>query len=169
MKLNLIYKATQDGFKVNDFHSRCDNKGPTISIIKSEFGKTFGGFTNLNWHNCDSYVSSSGLSFIFQLDYNTKQNCTNTKKEIYGSSHSLVVFGSFDICISNSSDQSLRSYCNFRNAYEIPKGLSLTSKEGDLYLAGAYHYRTVDVEVFEVLYWIIWYYIFIIILGYLIR
>jgi hypothetical protein len=51
LKLNLIYKAKKHGFKINDFHSRCDNKGPTISVIKSEHGKTFGGYTNLSWHN----------------------------------------------------------------------------------------------------------------------
>jgi BTB/POZ domain-containing protein KCTD9 len=51
LKLNLLYKATKDGFRAINFHSRCDNKGPTISVIKSEQGKTFGGFTNLNWHN----------------------------------------------------------------------------------------------------------------------
>jgi BTB/POZ domain-containing protein KCTD9 len=50
LKLNLIYKAKRDGFTPGDFHSRCDNKGPTICVIKSEHGKTFGGFTNLSWN-----------------------------------------------------------------------------------------------------------------------
>ncbi len=48
--MNLIYRASRDGFKGNDFHDRCDNKGPTLCLIKSEFNKTFGGYTNLNWN-----------------------------------------------------------------------------------------------------------------------
>jgi hypothetical protein len=61
----LIYKAGRDGFKAEDFHSRCDNKGPTITVIKSVNGKTFGGFTNLNWHNKDSWIAGEEKSFIF--------------------------------------------------------------------------------------------------------
>jgi hypothetical protein len=48
LKLSLIYKAKRDGFKKNEFHSRCDGKAPTISVIKSEHGKTFGGYKNLS-------------------------------------------------------------------------------------------------------------------------
>ena len=51
LKLKLLYKASRDGFEYSDFHSRCDNKGPTICLIKSEHEKTFGGFTNLNWNS----------------------------------------------------------------------------------------------------------------------
>ncbi len=50
LKLNLIYKGNWDGFDVSVFHSSCDNIGPTVCIIKSEVGKTFGGYTNLNWN-----------------------------------------------------------------------------------------------------------------------
>ncbi len=39
----MIYKATRDGFEYKEFHKRCDYKGKTIFILKSEFGKTFGG------------------------------------------------------------------------------------------------------------------------------
>jgi hypothetical protein len=84
LNLSLIYKATRDGFKASDFHSRCDNKGPTISVIKSEHGKTFGGFTNLNWHKNGSHAAGDGKSFIFQLDNNTKHICFKKEHEIYG-------------------------------------------------------------------------------------
>jgi BTB/POZ domain-containing protein KCTD9 len=75
LKLNLIYKASRDGFKAIDFHSRCDNKGATISVIKSEHGKTFGGFTNLDWNSNNIWIVGEGKSFIFQMDNNTKHIC----------------------------------------------------------------------------------------------
>jgi hypothetical protein len=68
LKLNLVNKASGDGFKSKNFHSRCDNRGPKISIIKSEHGKTFGGFTNLSWNTNSDYIKGEGKSFIFQLD-----------------------------------------------------------------------------------------------------
>jgi hypothetical protein len=75
LNLSLLYKAKRDGFKVGDFHSRCDGKAPTISVIHSEHGKTFGGYTNLSWHKNYKFISGEGKSFIFQMDYNTKHNC----------------------------------------------------------------------------------------------
>ena len=46
--LRLLYRASRDGFAAECFHSRCDNNGPTVTIVKS--GKyIFGGFTEQSW------------------------------------------------------------------------------------------------------------------------
>lgn len=45
-KFNLLYRGTRDTFKAAKFHELCDNKGATISIIKSKCGKVFGGYTS---------------------------------------------------------------------------------------------------------------------------
>ena len=37
------------GFKAQAFHSRCDNQGPTLTIIKSGMGKVFGAYTDIAW------------------------------------------------------------------------------------------------------------------------
>jgi len=37
LELNLIYRASRDGFIASAFNLKCDKKGKTISIIKSEF------------------------------------------------------------------------------------------------------------------------------------
>jgi TLD len=41
----LRYRGSRDGFNLIDFHSRCDNKGPTISLFKMKSGDVIGGFT----------------------------------------------------------------------------------------------------------------------------
>ena len=44
----LCWRASQDGWSANTFHSLCDNKGPTITIIR--VGKyIFGGYSSLRW------------------------------------------------------------------------------------------------------------------------
>ena len=63
----LIYRATTDGFAATTFHSKCDNKGPNISIIKSESGYIFGGYTSLSWDVSGSYASDNSNPFIFSL------------------------------------------------------------------------------------------------------
>lgn len=41
----LLFRGSQHGWKTKDFHSRCDKKGPTISLFKIKSGDTIGGFT----------------------------------------------------------------------------------------------------------------------------
>ena len=70
-KFNLLFRGSRDGWKSTDFHSNCDNKGPTITIIKSNAGKVCGGFTSLAW---GSYIGmKSDLSaYLFSVDHKTK-------------------------------------------------------------------------------------------------
>ena len=47
-KWRLLFRASRDGFVPSAFHSKCDNKGPTITVVKSG-GNIFGGFTENAW------------------------------------------------------------------------------------------------------------------------
>ncbi|GES99067.1 BTB/POZ domain-containing protein [Rhizophagus clarus] len=85
-KLKLIYRASQEGFEINKFHDKCDNKGPTVVVIKVRgSGEIIGGYNPLEWrsfkilederspllyHNRDFYINhqhESSNSFIFSL------------------------------------------------------------------------------------------------------
>ena len=44
----LLFRASRDGFAALAFHSKCDNKGPTVTVVKSG-GNIFGGFTENAW------------------------------------------------------------------------------------------------------------------------
>ena len=42
------WRATVDGWAASTFHSRCDGKGPTVTIIR--VGRyIFGGYTSVSW------------------------------------------------------------------------------------------------------------------------
>ena len=47
-KWRLCYRASRDGWEPKDFHSNCDNKWPTVTVVKAN-GNIFGGFTDQNW------------------------------------------------------------------------------------------------------------------------
>ena len=45
---NRCYRATVNGWSSYTFHSKCDGKGPTVTIIR--VGKyIFGGYTSVSW------------------------------------------------------------------------------------------------------------------------
>ena len=43
-----LMRASVDGFDASTFHSKCDNKGPTLTIVKVH-DRVFGGFTHHSW------------------------------------------------------------------------------------------------------------------------
>ena len=48
-KLKLLYRASEHEYKPISFHECCDDKGPTLTIIKSTEGWIFGGYTTQSW------------------------------------------------------------------------------------------------------------------------
>ncbi len=48
-KLTLLYRASDDEYSGRSFHEFCDDKGPTLVIIKSSGGWIFGGYTTQSW------------------------------------------------------------------------------------------------------------------------
>ncbi|XP_060598691.1 uncharacterized protein LOC132752388 isoform X2 [Ruditapes philippinarum] len=47
-KLILLYKAKQEA-NVDEFHRKCDAKGPTVTILYGAYNTTFGGYTSKDW------------------------------------------------------------------------------------------------------------------------
>ena len=48
-KWKLIYRASEHNYSAKSFHECCDDKGPTLVIIKSSGGWIFGGYTTQSW------------------------------------------------------------------------------------------------------------------------
>ena len=50
----MIFRASKDGFKGEDFHRSCDGKGKTVAFIKTEardggYIRISGWYTDINW------------------------------------------------------------------------------------------------------------------------
>ena len=56
-KWKLIYRASEHDYRASSFHEYCDDKGPTLVIIKSSEGWIFGGYTTRSWNQrCIQYL-----------------------------------------------------------------------------------------------------------------
>ena len=51
----LLFQASRDGFAASAFHTKCDNRGPTVTVIISG-ANIFGGFTEKPWTNAGGTV-----------------------------------------------------------------------------------------------------------------
>jgi hypothetical protein len=123
-KWNLQYRASRDGFDAEEFHKRCDGIANTLTVIKSEHGNIFGGFTEKAWDSSGECYEDPE-AFIFSLV--NKENkpfkvmCTNGFNAIICESSLGPSFGGQngdDILICSNSHVNKSSLCNFGSSYK---------------------------------------------------
>ena len=59
----LIYRASRNGWGSANFHSCCDNKGPTVTVVKSG-NYIFGGYTEHPWESGVTFVNEALLGGV---------------------------------------------------------------------------------------------------------
>ena len=65
-ELELLYRSSRDGQSGSEFHSKCDNKGPTVVIIETHGGGVIGGYTSSSWKIGDQWTPDEN-AFLFAL------------------------------------------------------------------------------------------------------
>lgn len=149
-KWKLIYRASRDSFLPARFHSRCDGKKPTLTIIKATSGNIFGGYTEAAWSQNEHYAEDPN-AFIFSLvnKDNTPlvMKCINPKNAIFCRRGRGPTFGTSDILISNRSNSTQKSISNLGWSYKHPH-YARSSNEAKSFLAGSNQFTTVEIEVF---------------------
>ena len=64
--LELLYRGSRDGMYSKNFHEKCDDKGPTITLFRNDKGNIFGGYLPVSWKNNGGYLNENRC-FIFTL------------------------------------------------------------------------------------------------------
>ena len=150
-KMELIYRGSRDGMTSKNFHDKCDNKGPTITLYQNE-KCIFGGYNSGSWLSNGKWYSSSDC-FIFTLVniYNIEPTKFNYKKDRYAvyndSSHGPCFGNGFDIGNNNSDFLNNDSYSYFPCSYQDVLGKGKSIFTGDLNNNNQY-FKLKEVEVF---------------------
>ncbi len=152
----LLYRATRDGFTSQAFHSKCDGKKNTITIIKNNLNYVFGGYASSAWNSSGGYIKDP-YAFIFSLrragvSFKDKFTVKLAQYEyaLYGTSGDGPIFGN-DIHICNQSNTNIGSYCQFGASYNLPDGYTFGGKVNE-FLAGNYNqWTTTEIEVYQII------------------
>jgi BTB/POZ domain-containing protein KCTD9 len=71
-ELKMIYRGTEHEFTRKSWDDLCLNKGPTLSVIKADNGRIFGGYTSKSWNSgknkADQWIHDD-KAWIFSLDH----------------------------------------------------------------------------------------------------
>ena len=72
-RVERLFKASEHGFSAKAFHEKCDNQEDTLVLVRTEFGKTIGGYNHYAWDSKSGWLSYSGRrAFLFSLDMREK-------------------------------------------------------------------------------------------------
>jgi len=159
-KLKLLFRASKKAFASTAFHTKCDNKAPTLTVIKAKSGNVFGGFTTVPWGMTNTYLFDKD-SFIFLLrkkeskkkkkdkpkkkkkdEPPVKWKVTNSSNAVYhGNTYGPTFGGGFDFYLCSNCDTNGSSYANAGNSYACPRDQNL--------LAGTYNFLVAEYEVYH--------------------
>ena len=147
VELELLYKGKRDGFKIADFHSKCDGKSPTLTIIKVA-NDIFGGYTTQSWgNNIFGGIKDDPNGFTFSLTKKIK--CTiradMKKSKVPHMQNATAVFGTGEILISDRADENDDSYAIPGVNYIQP----MTSDPEKFYTTTK-NFKVIDIETYRV-------------------
>jgi len=144
----LILRGSRDGFTPSDFHRLCDDKGPTVTLIRvRNTGQLIGGYTLFSWSsNKNGEWKNSDDNFIFSLGKEMGDQVIQSKQKsgdtngVYSESGSGPLFGQDfgqplfynfgastparvqwnDLRLHGANFQTNSECCSRQNSYQLP-------------------------------------------------
>jgi hypothetical protein len=88
-KTTKVFRGSEEGFNTSVFHRLCDGIAPSLTIIKSEHGRVFGGFTTVPWGLAPgkngqpqpAAYKKDSEAFIFSFTHQTIHRIMKDKEE----------------------------------------------------------------------------------------
>jgi hypothetical protein len=118
VRLELMFRASDHGFSAKAFHAKCDNIEDTLTLVRTEFGRTIAGYTNYKWNAVRGYVRDEGRrAFLLSFDHAEKYVPQQEKNLIYCQSGNGPIFGRYDLVIADGCNTNSDSYACFPYSY----------------------------------------------------
>lgn len=152
---SLLWRATRDGFSSQSFHEYCDDKGPTLVIIRAN-NKIFGGFSYPSWKSSGGWIPDETMkSFIFSLDNTVKLKKggkyeKGSDKAICGHQEYGPWFGQSDLRVCSNSDKKKGSVTQLGYSYQLPEKITYSGKSSWVYLTGEELFYVQEIEVWKI-------------------
>lgn len=150
----LLYQVSKDGASPVTFHEKCDNKGPTLTIVKTDTGHIFGGFNPISYISEPMYNECED-SFLFSLSNGEEIKPVKCPVKRYMKQHAIKQnekmyspgFGEIDSADLFISYKNLNnSYSNLGRVYKAPKNC-----DPNKFLAGRPNkWNVIEVEVYAI-------------------
>lgn len=143
--INLLFRASENGDKMENFDNKCNNKENELIIIKTTKGNIFGGFTKTGWNNKNKDIFDSNA---FMFSYNLKKiyNIVNPQYALHRQSgDGRLSFG------SNSYVFLLGNNFLNRNSSTTDKMIDYRGESTEREInGGEKNFKVLELEVFQI-------------------
>ena len=129
IKCKLLYDAKRDGDEASTFHSLCDNKESTLTIISTSDNKRIGGYLSKSFEGNKGIIKDTN-AFLFSLNYNEKYPSLDEGNNYEDKNDKGPIFGSYCIYIE---DKFLNSTKNFYHIVSIRYNFGNKKEDGNKY------------------------------------
>jgi hypothetical protein len=140
LQCKLIYDARRDGDKVSTFHSLCDNKPSTLTIISTSDNKKIGGFLSKPFDGNKGFIKDNS-AFLFSLNYNEIYPSLNEGYNYYDQKDKGPIFGNVCLQIEDNFISNNRNrYYSYTCRYDFGKRNNNTD----------FYFKVIDLEVYQI-------------------
>ena len=139
----LLYKASTDTDNAKIFHNKCDNIKNTLTLIETDTGKKFGGFTTQTWDGFKINKKDEN-AFIFSLDKLKIYDIIKNSDAISSNNDFGPSFCGFQILLYDNFFKNGGKTGRAKNNYDTNIDYELTD--------GNMMFRIKEVEVFEIIF-----------------
>ena len=144
--IKLLYKASRDGDGYQDFYNKCENKGPTITIVLTTLGNKFGGYTSISW-------KKPTLPKVYYADKNSFLFSLNKKKKYFlkieGTIHAICMWKDKGPSFGFGNDMNINNNClhNYGSYNDCPYTYETEKCELN---GGEFYFMVKDYEVYSI-------------------
>jgi hypothetical protein len=122
--LQLLYKASRDGYRGNTFHQKVNNQGSTLTVFRTTTGRTAGGYNPISWKSVGKWLTiEKGNAFLFNVignNVNKFFNKNNIDYSIYDTDSYLAIFGGGnDLRLYEDATVTSQPYTYLKNDSEL--------------------------------------------------
>jgi hypothetical protein len=159
VQLKLLFRASEHNFSAAAFHARCDHLEDTLTLVRTQFGRTIAGFSHYQWNGGDENgeVCDEGRqAFLLSLDQGEKYLPQNGQGLVYCYPSFGPMFGAGDLCLGDDCRSKSTCYANFPVTYNREGGSKIVRRQQSYTdFSGATancSFRVLEYEVFRVLF-----------------
>ena len=89
LKLSKLFSTEEHGWDARKFHDKCDNQGPTITILQTKDQRWYGGYARQSWRSGNNQAVNDSYAFLFRCNWNVDKTPVAEKFEPSGNGGEL--------------------------------------------------------------------------------
>ena len=155
--MRVVFRGSTHGFTKDAFRSHVLEPplGPIVILVKCENNRIFSMHTgsSISRTRPGHWIHDPSAKLLGVTDRTDHPVYNNPGNAIMHSTKDFIIqFGIEDMCLAENCNENYKSCSRLGWVYRPPEGCVKGDKECETHLAGSFHFKVSDIEIFECIY-----------------